>query len=440
MIKDGNKISIYWNMACLCMGFLFYCFMLDSTFGFKFFVGMVTSCLIFTVLYNYKQIIRPMSYFILSFVVFVWSRILLNICFGTDIISIGNGINDINIHRTTYFLGILMCGMVAIAIVVTEIMNSSSKHFLLAKERICVNSWFSVLIVVLAIVFFILFLADSIAKINVIKTQNYLSVSESIMLEGYNYFRIGKYLLILWILVGKNEKRVYISSIILVIASCGYLMRGARGYAICYFFMWLLLYAREHKIRIISLLVVGLGLIMLANWIIEYRMGLQLTNGMADTIIKTLHSQGASIEPVFGALNFKKEILDIFPQNELLFRDDFGSYIDVARGVNFASGGFGTSFFAEVYVMGAPSIIFVFMMAIGVGIMEYAYALSIKMKNSYYELIIFLNCTNLIYFARSNIKNFPLRMITAYVMAFILISIARSGVGCLNKNNKEVRL
>lgn len=433
MIKDGTRISIVWNIICVCIGCLLYGFWDGSTTGHYFFVGMVTLCLIFTVLYNYERIIRPMSYFILSFFVFVWMRILLNAFFDTVVISIGNGINDINIHHTTLFLGITMCGMVVIALVAAEMMNRSTKDYLLIQEKIYINSYVSMVIVMLAVILFIAFLIDSVNKISVIQAHDYLSVSENIMLEGYNYFRFGKYLLILWVLLGKNEKRIFISSTILLVASFGYLMRGARGYTMCYFFLWLLLFAKEHKVKFVNLVIVGLGLIILANWIAEYRLGYSLANGLGDIIIKTLHSQGASIEPVFGAVNFKKEILEIFPQNELLFRDDFGLYIDDARGVNFVSGGFGTSFFAELFFMGIPGSIFALLMAVSVGLMEHAYDMTVqnKDKSSYYELIIFLTCSNLIYFARANIKNFVVRMVMACIIVAIVGFFAKGGIGNL---------
>ena len=436
MIKDGALVSVIWNILCVCVGCLLYAFIGENMPGYSFFVIMVSLCLIFTVLYNYERIIRPMSYFILSFFVFVWMRILLNTFFGTEIISIGNGINNTNIQHTVLLLGTVMCGMVAVAIIVTELMNRSAKDFFGTEKKIYINSYVSMLIVILAIALFVIFFVDSINKISIIKTQDYLSVSENIMLEGYNYFRFGKYLLILWILLGRHENRIFISSTILLVASCGYLMRGARGYTICYFFLWLLLFTKKHKIKIINLALIGIGLIVLANWIAEYRMGYSLANGLGDIIIKTLHSQGASIEPVFGAVNFKKEILEIFPQNELLFRDDFGLFIDDARGVHFESGGFGTSFFAELYVMGLSGSIFALLMAIGVGILEHAYVVATQSNklSYYYELMIFLTCSNLIYFARANIRNFVFRIFIACIIAAVMIFFARGGMGyCVKK-------
>ena len=248
MIKYGEKISIFFCMVCSVIGILQYMVWPDNQVTYILFVWMVTGSLVFTVIYNYTNFIRPMSYFILSFMVFVWARVLLGLLWNMDVISAGYGINQFNIQKTVLFLGSSMCFMVVVALVLESMLGQTKKYFL-ADERVTVNSAFSLFMVGIAVALFLMFEWDSVSKISMIQDYSYLDVSESIMLKGYNYFRIGKYLLILWVFFGKHLYRVNIASGILLAASIGYLMRGARGYAICYFFTWLLFFAQKHKDR-----------------------------------------------------------------------------------------------------------------------------------------------------------------------------------------------
>lgn len=441
MIKYGEKISIIYCMICSVIGVLQYMVCPENRAVYTLFVWMVTGCMVFTVVYNYTNFIRPMSYFILSFMVFVWARALLGLFWGMNVISAGYGINQLNIQKTVLFLGISMCFMVAVALLIESTLGQAKKYFL-TDERVTVNSAFSLCAVGIAVTLFLIFEWDSVSKISMIQDYSYLDISESVMLEGYNYFRIGKYLLILWVLFGKNVNRVNIASGILLIASIGYLMRGARGYAICYFFTWLLFFAQKHRIKFINLIIIGIGLVVLANSIIEYRLGYSLASGLFDIIIKTLHSQGASIEPVFGVVSFREKIMDIFPYNELLVRNDFGQFIDTARGVNFASGGFGTSFFAEVYFVGLGGMIFLIFMGVCLGIAEHAYNMSVKFPNraNYYKIFLFLVCNNIIYFARSNIRNCISRTLIALIINGFLVFVAKEGIGGYYKRRNSCKL
>lgn len=434
MIKKGNIIAVILNLLCVMTGLWESVFLSDNLINHNLFVWFVTFSLIFTVIYDFENMIRPMSYFILSFFIFVWMRILLNSILKTSVITVGAGITDLNIQKTTLFLGITMCAMTTGVLVTESILNQRQKDILLAKSKIYISPVINALLVSSAIICFLLFLLDSIKKIEIMQAHDYLNVSENIMLLGVHFFRFGKYFLLLWILIGKSEKRIFVASTILLLASAGYLMRGARGYAICYFFLWLLLFIRRHKIKFINLMLIGFLLIILANSILEYRLGFSISSGVFDMVVKTLHSQGASVEPVFGAVNFKDTLLEVFPKNEILSRGDFGNYIDDVRGVNFEAGGFSTSFFAELYFIGMPGgILFAGLLSLCVGVMEHAFKCISRFpdKSNYYMILIFMTCPNLIYFARSNIRDYIFKSLTSYMILTVLIYLACRKTGLI---------
>ena len=85
-------------------------------------------------------------------------------------------------------------------------------------------------------------------------------------------------------------------------------MRGARGYAIMYIFMWLLFFSFRHRIKWSWMIILGMGLVYLANFILSYRLGWSVASGFRDVMVSTLNSQGASVEPVFGSVVFREEI------------------------------------------------------------------------------------------------------------------------------------
>lgn len=389
-------------------------------------IGVFLS-LVVVVFSQKDNLLRPMSYLIISFVIFLWARPLLSTFKEINIISAGNGITSKNIVNTTVFLGITQSLIIIISILFSPIYEKVISA--INKERkFKFDKDIEIAIFIIAAFFLLIFLGDSVLKIPVILENSYLAISENILLDGYIYFRIGKLVILAWVIFGVKENRFEIATTLLLVASLGYLIRGARGYFISYFFLWLLFYAKNRKIRIIPLFLMALGLILLANFILFYRMGWTNSFGVYDTVVSTLYSQGASIEPVFGSMHFTNEIGEIFPKAELLFRYDFGNFIDKARGVAFESGGFGDSFFAELYFLGFPfATIFLAGISFCVGLLEKSYFEAKKreeFKNNF-NLMLFMTIPNLIYFARGDIKDFIFKTLISYIFIFVLVNIKK---------------
>lgn len=416
----ANVIAIFFGSIEL--------FSLESSILHIVFVCFASLALGSSILYDSKNLIRPQFFFVLSFFVFVWMRILLNIFFDTEVITTGNGITTANINRTSIYLGITMCFMCCVATVVGELLKRSKLKLLEGAPHIVIAPIFEKILILIAIVLFCIFLLDSYKKIGIINSHDYLMVSENIMLEGYKYFTFGKWVIILWILIGKDKNRFFIGSTILAVAAIGYLMRGARGYAICYIFMWLLFCAIKHRIKFTSLVLIGLGLIFLADFILSYRLGWSVASGFWNKIISTLNSQGASIENVFGSVVFKDELKQVFSIADIFSRSDYGNVVDRVRGTGFSMGGFGSSFFAEAFFIGFPiGFLFIILLATCVGTMEYAYQVIKRdeSKANYAQILLFMTTPNLIYFGRSSMYDYIFKSIATIVIILFLQTIAK---------------
>ena len=446
MSKRHGEIVIALNLFSLIVGIV-NLLMLESEIVHTLYIVIVSVTLLGTIVVKEKTWIRPYSYMILSFVVFVWMRYVLNILVDTDIISIGNGINPLNTSLVAIYLGIAM-NIISITSVVTEHVFVHRRIALFeSQSRLTVPKFAENLVVVLAICFFLIFIIDSIKKVSIVNTAEYLQVSETLLMQGYVFFTLGKQLLLLWILFGKDENRFFKASTILMVAGTGYLMRGARGYAIMYIFMWILFLSFRYHIKLFYLIFLGIGLIYLANFILSYRLGWSVADGFWNIIQSTLYSQGSSVEPVFGSVIFRDQILQKFSIGELFTRYDFGVIVDQIRGTGFERGGFGSSFFAEAFFMGPYGFLVLVLAGICLGILERAYHIIryAGSKCEYSQIILYMTIPNLIYLGRSSVKDFIFKTIAAIVIVLVLQDMAsRNSVRLIrmdgNKKGYERRM
>lgn len=391
------------------------------------YIMFVSIVLVITVFSRQTALIRPISYLILSFFVFVWMRYLLNIFFDVPVISIGGGIITENINFVAIYLGISINIILIFAIVTKENLKVNKIALFESEHRILVPKIIQWVLLLGALIFFSIFLLDSVKKISIVNSSNYLAISETILIQGYKYFSLGKYLILLWAIFGTQKDRYFIASTIMMLASTGYLMRGARGYAIMYIFLWLLFLSFKKRIHFIPLVFMGIALVFLANFILSYRLGWSVASGFKNVIISTLNSQGSSIESVFGSVIFHDEIKMQFRLGELFTRNDYGIIVDKVRNTGFEMGGFGSSFFGEIY-LGGPLFIFLFLIIVGicVGILEQAYdcIIASKSKCDYSRMLLFMTIPNLIYLGRSSIKDFIFKTIITVIIIVVIQSIS----------------
>ncbi len=422
--------------------------LLDNVAYHAFYIVALSMQLVLSIVIDKSGWIRPYSYLVLSFFVFVWMRFILNLVFDTDIISVGNAINMHNTNMVSVYLGLAMNVICITAIVTSRTLAKYDSSFMRGNSKIRIPKYAENTILMISLLFFALFLYDSFSKINVIQMHDYLNVSETVLVSGYRWFSLGKWTLLIWIILGRDDNRFFKGSSIMAMAGMGYLMRGARGYAIMYMFLWLLFFSQKKKIRIIPLAIFGISLLYLANFILSYRLGWSVASGFKNVIQSVLYQQGASVEPVFGSVIFRSKIMQEFSYFELFTRNDFGLVVDRMRGVNWESGGFGSSFFAETFFLGFPlCLIMLIVVGICVGFVECAYQFTrvnnLQQRNQLWyvnssymsiaefgNIILFMTIPNLVYLGRSSIKDF----IVKTIMVIVILCIIRSRS---QKNEKE---
>lgn len=434
MIKRSDTVKIVFFIMVILVG-LINCILISSPLAHIVFVLVTTIALMFSVVYKSVSWIDPYSLMVISFTVFVWIRYIIGLFFDFPIISAGIILNNESINLVAVYLGISM-SIICISSLISSSLNSYFSFYINAilksKKKIAVCSTICNILLFIAFFFFVIFLANSFSKINMIISNDYFSINEGALLQGYRYFTIGKHFLILWLILRKDTDSFYFASALLAVCSVGYLVRGARGYAIMYFLMWILFYSLRHKIKLGSVVVIGLGIIFLANFILSYRLGWRIASGFWNIIIQTLYGQGASLETVYGAVMFKSELISQFnPINLLINIDDpvyYVSLLEKSRGINFSGGGFGSSFFAEVGLL-FPPVGFLLMIIVGIleGILKRAY---VEIKNNdmnsfYSQFLLFMTMPNLIYIARSSLKDFIFK---AYISLFLCVVIQSCSV------------
>lgn len=433
-LKYKNKEVLCLFLLGICLGLIDLAFLSNRVLH-VIFVMYITLILCFSVIRCNKGWIRPFSLLILSFIVFVWSRYVLDLFTNIEIITTGNRITESNTNLVAIYLGIAI-SIICISSIICEnsIENSESaiEKILNFENRATLPNWCCKILLLCGLLCFAYFILDSYRKIAIIQSNDYFFVNEGVMLQGYTYFTIGKYFVILWITFSKNKKRFIIGSTILALASTGYLMRGARGYAVMYFLTWILFLSHYVKIRISHVACIGIGIIFMANAILSYRLGRTVSTGFINIVFSVLNSQGASLEQVFGSVLFREEIAkELNPINLFVNIDGvsgYGSVVDKVRGTGFVSGGFGSSFFGEAFFLGLiPCILFMIIAGIMCGVLERAYVISNgKQENlkSYASLMLFMTTPNLIYLGRSNVKDFIFKTLITLFLVFILQKFA----------------
>lgn len=421
MVNLRDSKALFLHMFGIALGFIGIA-LADSSSVHTIYVIAISAILILTIVVDGSGWIRPYSFLVLSFFVFVWMRYVINIFDGTEIISVGNGITEHNTNVVSVWLGMAMNIICMTAIISSRSFAHNIGRFFEDNSKLRIPRYAENVVLAVALCFFVIFLLDSFRKISVVQMHDYLNMSETILTQGYRWFTVGKWSLLIWIILGRDENKFFKGSTIMAVAGLGYLMRGARGYAIMYMFLWLLFFSQKKKIKIFSLAIIGVALLLLANFILSYRMGWSVASGPINIIKSVLYQQGASVEPVFGTVIFKDVIRSRFSPIELFLRNDFGIFVDRLRGVTWASGGFGSSFFAESYFLGFPiNIVFLIIAGICVGFVECAYQISIKMDCAEFaNIILFMTIPNLVYLGRSSIKDFIIKTILVAVILKIM--------------------
>lgn len=374
-----------------------------------------------------KNIFNPGALFSISIVVFIWSRLILKIFAPMVVVLAGDRITDYNVLKSSLITGILI-NIIILSFLLSEKFIKKYMYKFSFEQRNSFPKIISIILLSVSILSGLYFLIVCFQKINIIHMANYTEIAgSSALTSGVKYFRVSKYLITFWILFGKEKDRFYYGSLLLFVFSIGFLFIGLRGYTIAYFFLFLFFRNIQKKISLFKLIIIAFGLLFLANFILEYRLGYSVANGFFDIIIKTFFNQGASFEVVFGAVIFKKEIINKFPYFNYFFKKDYlGDIIDLVRGVNYLSGGFGTSYFAELYYLGFfPMLILAFFTGVILRVLQNLNYLIYKLKEKavYPKIVLFLTIPNLVYFARSDAFDLIKKVSFVLIIIFVIKKI-----------------
>lgn len=395
---------------------------------------LVISSLLFFMIFRKKNYLKPSSLFAISILIFIWDRVLISVFFPRQIVLAGTNINNYNLFYTIIVIGVgISCSIITMYLIENE---WKQFQFLYSKQNTSFPKWLNSVIVIICVFFGIIFLKDSYSKIELIKSLGYLEiVGTDLLSNGIKYFRYVKIIILLWIFFGKDKNRFLYASIILLVSGIGFLMIGLRGYAISYFFLFLYFYNLNQNIKFWKLFLTAFGLLFVANKILEFRMGYNVTEGFFNVFLDTLSQQGASVEVVFGSVAFRKELLRELPIVEYLSGVDFGVFVDRVRNVGFEKGGFATSFYAEAYYLGIiPYIILSCLLGLIINILDnIEERVKKNSENQYAKILLFLIIPNLVYFARSEVFNLTNKIL---VSLFIII-ILKDAIG-KKYNKKEV--
>ncbi|WP_460149646.1 hypothetical protein [Pseudomonas sp. H1_A03] len=146
-------------------------------------------------------------------------------------------------------------------------------------------------------------------------------------------------------------------------------------------------------------------------------------------ISQTLHGQGASFEVLYGAVNFDSAVTHCLKSTD----QSFGICVDQARSINFASGGFSTSFFAEAYYQGWLFYL-LWCLLLGCLVRTLDWVVAIYKENrtapGNHGGVIFLVLSvlpNLVYFSRSNMHEFLLKFLQVSI-ALVIIGVVLANV------------
>jgi hypothetical protein len=273
------------------------------------------------------------------------------------------------------------------------------------------------------------FLYKSIQNFHLLgNSSNYFNFMGTLNTSYFRFFFFAKYCLIVYLFFSKSKDSLFFASLSLFIYSIGFILIGLRGYTIAYLFLFLIALNIKFRIKLIYIVIAAVLLLLISAEMLSYRLGFNVFENMSllDTVIKTITQQGASFEVVFGSVNFMNEINNCIGYTDYFMGKPFGDCVDISRGVNFAEGGFASSFYAELYYFLPYGIIILPMFAFFLCFLQFCYVkiVNVGVNVVKEKLFIFLLVPNVVYFGRSSLFDFTYKSITTIIFILTLIYIA----------------
>ena len=169
------KIILLSQLLSIFLGICSLAFLSSTTLHF-FYVLIASISLVIVPFCKKNGLVSPLSYFILSFFVFVWMRYLLHIFFSMSVISVGMGITDTNLHLVAAYLGISANLIIVISSLTTCYFSEKPGMIFKQEYRMVVPKLIQYLILLCSLLAFGFFILDSVRKISIIRSSNYLMI------------------------------------------------------------------------------------------------------------------------------------------------------------------------------------------------------------------------------------------------------------------------
>ncbi|SFA81177.1 hypothetical protein [Pseudomonas sp. NFPP24] len=403
-----------------------------EAFLFNIFLVSTTALLVFFCFQGaYKNPLNITSLVSISIFFFMWARPFLTLIFDKDIVEAGIVLGESSVRKSVVILA-MGCIFIFSGHFFSSRLTSRLSRALVEFPVFTLSRLTSGFIIFLASCSGMYFLGKSYVLASKYMVGDYFAALENPEFHAHILtFFIAKNILLLWGIFGKNSNRLLIISFIWVFFAVGFLMIGLRGYFFVYLFLFVFVYGLERRINYIFLVALGLGSLIFANILLEYRLGFEVATGVVDKISQTLHGQGASFEVLYGAVNFGNAVRECLNSTN----EAFGICVDQARHINFVSGGFSTSFFAEAYYQGWVFYIF-WCLLFGCLVRALDGAVAFYKDNrsacGNHGGVIFLILSvlpNLVYFSRSSMYEFLFKFLQVsmvlMVMAIVMTYIKR---------------
>lgn len=369
------------------------------------------------------DLLSPFSLFLLSIIIFILMRPILSLFDDSKIIEIGMGVDELNIAKAIVF--------------VVVVVNFISLTFYISAQKISrvydyipivnvYNKFLGSIFFVFALIFSSYFFYMSYkGMLKLASGVDYFQFASGEEYGHLKYFFYSKFCFLVSYFFSKKRISIVFVSFCCFFFSIGFIIIGLRGYTIAYLFLFLSIINLKYRVNFFVLFFLAILILIISSIVLNFRLGFDVSTSYFEMFLNPFHQQGASFEVVFGAVNFKDELLGCIDYMGYFLKEDFGSCVDTVRGVYFQEGGgFGSSYFAELYYFGflfslVNSIVF----GVGVSFLVAAYS---RLKRNLYSdkfsgVVVFLIVPNLVYFARSSAFDFVTKIFEVVVLILFLL-------------------
>lgn len=368
---------------------------------------------------------RPSNLYVLSLVIFILARPIIHVFYDVELVEVGNGISDNNIFLTL----MVVCASIWLTLVGFWLQPSSrlfNLYWLKVKYIPHGNSKLTLIFYLVAGVLSVLFLYYSNIVRGEIDDIGYFAVAEDKGSHQHiTIFLALKWLCVVMLLFTRSNANFLRFSLVVLIASFGFLLIGLRGYFISYLFLFLYFLNEQRRFSPIQVICVAAVLLLGSSIILENRLGFSVYNDIYAMLYMPFYQQGATFEVVFGALTFSESLNECIGFDDYFLKTvDFGACVDKIRGVPFLEGGFASSFIAESFYLGLlPFALLNLMIGFVVNSLDQVAASrflnQVDSQPILGGLFLLLTIPNLVYLGRSSAFDLPVKFLAALGILYV---------------------